>query len=189
MPMDPDEAIRSVANALRKEIEARDNVEKEVKALRAEFDTLRDILVGKGILIDGHRRVLMKIGDQAANRAGRSVKLNLFRDKHEVPNKDIDCAALFHLCRARCCSFSHYISEQDVKEGIVKWELEDPYRIQREADGYCTHLSRETGGCTIHPHRPGTCRDYDCRDDYRVWIDFDKKIPAPMPDGLVPLGG
>ncbi|HKA86436.1 MAG TPA: YkgJ family cysteine cluster protein [Haliangiales bacterium] len=188
MPMDPDEVYRSVSNALRKELELRDKLEKEVKALRAEHDTLKDILVGRGILIEGHRTVLVRIGDAAAARAGRTVKLNLYPDKYQVANADVDCVALFPLCRARCCSFSHYLSVQDVQEGLVKWDIEDPYHIRREADGYCTHQSRKTGGCTIHPHRPGTCRAYDCRQDRRVWIDFEKKIPAPMPEGLVPHG-
>jgi Fe-S-cluster containining protein len=188
MPMDTEELVLSLANAVRKEIEAREKLEKEVKALRAEHDVLKDILVGKGILLEGHRTNLGRIGDAAANRSARTVKLNVFVDKYTVKNTDVDCVALFSICRARCCSFTHALSLQDVKEGIVKWDLENPYVIRHDADGYCTHQSRKTGGCTIHPHRPGTCRDYDCREDHRIWIDYEKRIPAPMPDGLVPHG-
>jgi hypothetical protein len=25
------------------------------------------------------------------------------------------------------------------------------------------------------------CRRFDCRDDARIWQDFDNKIPTPMP--------
>jgi hypothetical protein len=26
------------------------------------------------------------------------------------------------------------------------------------------------------------CRKYDCRHDQRIWIDFEARIPAPLPD-------
>ncbi len=60
--------------------------------------------------------------------------------------------------------------------------------LRREADGYCTHLDRATMGCGVYEIRPGTCRRYDCRQDKRVWLDWEKKLPAPLPPGFVGPG-
>ncbi|MGH7494545.1 MAG: YkgJ family cysteine cluster protein [bacterium] len=43
-------------------------------------------------------------------------------------------------------------------------------------DGYCKHFERSTCSCTIREHRPIPCRAYDCRNDQRIWVDFEKKI-------------
>jgi Fe-S-cluster containining protein len=43
------------------------------------------------------------------------------------------------------------------------------------------------GACTIYEKRPASCRAYDCRADPRVWIDFEARIPAPMPETLTPV--
>jgi hypothetical protein len=30
------------------------------------------------------------------------------------------------------------------------------------------------------------CRGYDCREDRRIWLDFEKRIPAPDLAAVVP---
>lgn len=91
----------------------------------------------------------------------------------------IDCANRVHLCKASCCRLPFALSRQDVREGIVHWDLGQPYIIEHEADGYCTHMARGTCACTIYAHRPTPCRGYDCRKDQRIWLDFEQKIPNP----------
>jgi Fe-S-cluster containining protein len=46
------------------------------------------------------------------------------------------------------------------------------------------HWDRDSGGCTIHAQRPHICRQYDCRNDKRVWLDFEQRVAAPMPEAL-----
>jgi Fe-S-cluster containining protein len=41
------------------------------------------------------------------------------------------------------------------------------------------HFDRESGRCLVYENRPATCRVFDCRDDKRIWTDFEKRIPAP----------
>jgi hypothetical protein len=36
---------------------------------------------------------------------------------------EIDCENRVHLCKAACCRMSFALSQQDVEEGIVKWDL------------------------------------------------------------------
>lgn len=92
---------------------------------------------------------------------------------------DLDCAGRVHLCRAACCRLPFALSHQDVREGIVRWNLGQPYVIDQDGDGYCAHLGRDTCGCTIYANRPVPCRGFDCRRDGRIWLDFEGKIPNP----------
>jgi hypothetical protein len=84
-----------------------------------------------------------------------------------------------HLCQAACCRLPFALSKQDVREGIVLWDLGQPYLIEHGSDGHCSHLDRATRGCTIHAQRPVPCRGFDCRSDKRIWLDFVGRIPNP----------
>jgi Fe-S-cluster containining protein len=153
--------------------------------LVARLDYIVDLLIMRGHLKPGHRRLLNKV------RADRStVFLAMFPDKRKVVGPDIDCPSLIHLCKARCCSYSVTLSPQDIAENRLRWELYEPYRLAKDrTTGYCRYL-RADAGCSAYEDRPATCRLYDCREDRRVWLDWDNKIPAPMPDdaGVIPLG-
>lgn len=92
---------------------------------------------------------------------------------------DIDCDRRVHLCKASCCRMSFALSEQDVEEGVVKWDLGRPYLIAQDSEGYCRHLDRDSYHCTVRECRPLPCRGYDCRNDKRVWLDFDQRIINP----------
>jgi Fe-S-cluster containining protein len=91
----------------------------------------------------------------------------------------IDCADRVSICHAACCKLPFALSKQDVREGIVRWELGQPYMIDHDEDGYCSHLGRGALACRIYDHRPVPCRGFDCRNDKRIWIDFDARIPNP----------
>jgi Fe-S-cluster containining protein len=182
--MDLEELHRSVAAALRRVYKENAQNEKQLAEVRAVLERLIEVLLAKGVLAEGHKRVFDKTAELAGRPKSPKVRLRVLPDKYTMSGVDIDCASRFHLCHARCCSFSFELSKQDVEEGKVLWELEDPYLIRHETDGFCSHLDRRSLFCTIHAQRPGTCRAYDCRGDPRVWIDFEARVPAPMPDWL-----
>ena len=103
-------------------------------------------------------------------------------DKYELAGADIDCDARIPLCRGRCCTLHFPLSHQDLDERVVKWDYLRPYIIrQRESDGYCVHNDPATKGCTVYHHRPAVCRSYDCRNDKRIWVDFEARIPVVDP--------
>jgi hypothetical protein len=91
----------------------------------------------------------------------------------------IDCENRIHLCKAACCRLPFALSKQDIHEGIIHWDLGQPYIIAQEKDGYCTHLERGSCRCTVREHRPVPCRAYDCRKDKTIWLDFENKIINP----------
>jgi Fe-S-cluster containining protein len=92
---------------------------------------------------------------------------------------DIDCDSRVHLCKASCCRMSFALSEQDVQEGVIKWDMGRPYLIAQDSEGYCRHLDRDSYHCMVREWRPLPCRGYDCRNDQRIWLDFDQKIINP----------
>jgi Fe-S-cluster containining protein len=91
----------------------------------------------------------------------------------------IDCENRVALCKAACCRLPFALSKQDIREGIVRWDLGQPYMIAQDETGYCSHLDRDCHRCTIHEHRPVPCRGYDCRRDGRIWLDFDNRTINP----------
>lgn len=92
----------------------------------------------------------------------------------------IDCENRVHLCKATCCRLPFALSKQDLTEGVVHWNLGEPYLINQSSDGYCSHLDRTRYNCTVHEYRPVPCRAFDCRRDKRIWLDFEEKIPNPL---------
>jgi len=102
------------------------------------------------------------------------------QDKYSYHNEvRIDCENRVHLCRASCCRLRFALSIQDVEEGSVKWDLGHPYMIRQGPDGYCHHFAPQTQCCGIYDRRPVVCRGYDCRQDKRIWLDFENKIINP----------
>jgi Fe-S-cluster containining protein len=138
--------------------------------LRA-FDNRREAIArreAERMTREGHVRVM---GDPTEDKYALS----------DLPQ--VDCEARFPLCRARCCTLSFSLSFQDLNERIVQWDYGLPYHIRQGADGYCVHNDRATGGCGVYEHRPAICRSYTCRNDTRIWKDFEGRIPADLDQG------
>jgi Fe-S-cluster containining protein len=148
---------------------------------------LAEVLVNKGLVDKPELETMMaQVSHQLEALPTPKVKLARSEDKYGFGGAVIvDCASRVHLCRARCCTFDFYLTEQDLDEGIVRWDYGRPYWIQKQTDGYCLHCELGSLRCRIHANRPYVCRAYDCRDDTRVWLDFERMIPAPQsqPDG------
>ena len=92
---------------------------------------------------------------------------------------EIDCARYVHLCKAACCRLPFALSKQDIREGVVHWDLGQPYFIAHGQNGYCAHLQPESRCCGVHQYRPVPCRAYDCRKDHKIWLDFENQTVNP----------
>jgi Fe-S-cluster containining protein len=91
----------------------------------------------------------------------------------------IDCESRIPLCRASCCRLPFALSKQDIREGVIHWDLGQPYIIAHTPEGYCTHIEQPTCRCTVRDQRPVPCRAYDCRKDNKIWLDFDNRVINP----------
>jgi hypothetical protein len=147
------------------------------------FEWLLDALILRGQLPASFRRLATKI---KADR-GIKVRLSMATDKYSVESSDIDCAARIPLCGARCCSFDVALSTQDVLERKLPFVIDQPYMLPRDpATKKCACMDAQ-GACTAYDYRPATCRSYDCREDRRVWLDFEARVPAPLPESIRPV--
>lgn len=167
--------LQPLASAVQRLYDEKREQDQALDGLRAQLEGIVDALVGNGTLNEGHQRHLARAGRLPT----RSVRLRAYVDKHAIQSPDVDCQAIFPICGARCCAFKLFLSPDDVAEGKLEWDRDQPYWLKKDLDGLCTHLERKTGGCTAYPYRPAFCREYDCRKDPRIWIDFERKILAP----------
>ena len=146
---------------------------------------LIELLSEKGLIsideLDERKRAVgQRLMEQLREKGTGVVFQDPEHDKYAFDNQaEIDCAGRIPLCHATCCRLPFALSKQDVREGIVRWDLGQPYMIDQGADGCCNHLDRSARACTIWNNRPVPCRGFDCRKDKRIWLDFDKRIPNP----------
>lgn len=176
--MDGSEQSQTIAaEVLRGLIYAHNRANTNTAAAHEANATLRalvELLVERGV-IDGETFLARR--DQASEQLrreylerGMAVAMQEFGiSKYEFQGgAEIDCENRLHLCKAACCRLPFALSKQDVQEGIVRWDLGQPYFNARDERGYCTHLEKGTCRCIIYHHRPIPCRGYDCRKDNRV---------------------
>jgi hypothetical protein len=150
-----------------------------VAELSANLNALVEVLVSEGHLpleAFAKRRHLTIARENERGASEASVELSPVADKYAVESPVIDCAARLPVCLARCCSLPFLLSVQDLDERTVRWDYARPYRVAAGGAGACVHL--EGGSCAVYDRRPASCRAYDCRKDRRIWLDFDKWIPA-----------
>jgi Fe-S-cluster containining protein len=101
-------------------------------------------------------------------------------DKYALTDlPEIDCESRYPICQAACCTLRFPLSRQDIDEAVIRWDPVLRYWLAQGEHGYCTHIDIATCRCTVYSQRPGPCRTYDCRDDERIWEDFEARIPNP----------
>jgi hypothetical protein len=150
----------------------------------ANLYSLIELLVAKGIIgideLDQRKKAVENRLNNNFKEAGIGVRVqNAGVDKYNLEEEsEINCDNRKHICRAACCTFAYALSLQDIHEGI-RWSLGKPFMNAKEPDGYCVHLNKDTLACSIYERRPAVCRQYSCRNDQRVWLDYDKMIIKP----------
>ena len=119
-------------------------------------------------------------GEEVSGKAVGMVILADTQDKY-IPafEKKVECLNRLSVCKAMCCRFPVRLSRQDAEEGKICWDPGQPYLIAKGKNGYCCHIDRDLLTCTIREYRPLECRGYDCRQDGRVWANFEKMLLNP----------
>jgi len=151
---------------------------------------LIELLSERGVIsieeLDERKKVVGQRLVEKFVEKGMGVALtNDEQDKYNYQSATrIDCENRIPLCRAACCRLRFALSVQDLEEGAVKWDLGHPYMIRHDADGHCHHLDRKSRSCGIYQNRPIVCRAYDCREDKRIWNDFENGIINPDLDSV-----
>jgi Fe-S-cluster containining protein len=176
---------------------ANDNTGKNVEVASFCY-ALIELLNEKGIItIDELDRSKEIVGQRLANQYRQKGIGIIFQDpeydKYSFKEKaTVDCFSRIHICGGACCRIPFALSKQDLREGVIRWDLGRPYLIDHGQDGYCNHIDRNTFDCTVYEYRPVPCRAFDCREDRRIWHDFSRMKLNPevrradWPQCLVP---
>jgi len=146
---------------------------------------LIELLSEKGLLtideLDARKdAVADRLKEQYRSRGMGVVTQDPESDKYSFQTTvELDCPSKIPFCRASCCRLPFALSRQDISERVVQWDFSRPYMIAQGDSNYCTHIDRGSSCCTIREQRPLPCRAYDCRNDKRIWIDFENNIVNP----------
>ncbi|GEM_PF-1737441 len=159
----------------------------QIFAAAAQVGAVTRLLHARGLIDDAelaeYRRAEEQRLEKVFQKQHIGVRIGSTDDDKYAVTADqipqIDCASRYHLCHAACCALRFPLTKQDLDEGVVRWELGQPYLNRQGLDRLCVHLDRGTRRCSIYQHRPSICRTYDCRQDSRIWADFDKGIINP----------
>ncbi len=126
------------------------------------------------------RRLRIQQKEEQRLQNGAIVYVDNKVDKYKLEDlPKIDCESRLDMCKARCCKLVFALSFQDLDEGVLKWNYSQPYQISQKGEGYCIHHGGDSKGCLEYENRPAFCRNYDCRNDKRIWIDYEKRIVSP----------
>ena len=139
---------------------------------------LIDVLMARGAIEEGELAAAVEAVREQMDNSDEVPEpgVVLRVDKPEaadVPPAQVDCGARMHICQAVCCRLDFALAYDEVERGVLRWDMGRPYLIRHEADGYCVHNDRSTGGCGVYADRPTPCRAYSCAGDERIWTDFD----------------
>jgi Fe-S-cluster containining protein len=160
----------------------------EVHRAAATVEAIVDLLVERGLVdraaLESRRREASERLRREYIDRGMAVASQDFRvSKYEFEGgARIDCENRIQFCKAACCKLPVALSTEDVREGVIRWDPGQPYVLAHAQDGYCVHMDRGTLRCKVYEQRPIPCRGYDCRQDRRIWLNFERKIPNPRLD-------
>jgi hypothetical protein len=169
----------------------------ELEDAVATIEALVELLTEAGLppeqLEAARARAAEKVRRRFIERGMAVVRQDFDVPKREFPDgAEIDCENRVALCGAACCRLSVGLSGEDVREGILRWDVENPYMLERADSGWCVHMESGSCRCTVYEARPIPCRGFDCRQDQRIWLDFEARIPNPAladPDWPDSAGG
>jgi Fe-S-cluster containining protein len=155
--------------------------------VEAMLGELIDALMAKGLVVSDELPGATAAAAEADVRAAEHLteaepslgwpKVAVRVDPSE-PEADepVDCGARMHICEAVCCKLKFALTSDEIEVGVVKWDIGHPYIIRQNSTGYCCHNDSASNGCTIYADRPSLCRRYSCKNDARIWTDFDNMV-------------
>jgi putative zinc- or iron-chelating protein len=158
-----------------------------LQEVTATIEGLVELLVQRGLLSAEEVEAAKERAAEDVRRRFKEAGMAVITQEHGRESKysftggaAVDCENRIHLCKAACCRFRVGLSSEDIREGILKWDTAQPYTLAKKANGSCVHLDDGTCGCTVYAERPIPCRGYSCKDDKRIWLDFERRIPQPL---------
>jgi Fe-S-cluster containining protein len=140
---------------------------------------LIDSLIEGGLVEEAKLQAKIKAIREEVRQRGEQFTTGVVirQDPPQPPTSpDINCAERLPICKAACCRLSFALSVQELEEGKIRWDLGRPYLIRHDAHGRCVHLQEGSCACGVYESRPRVCKVYSCREDQRIWKDFEGMV-------------
>jgi Fe-S-cluster containining protein len=138
---------------------------------------LIDTLNAKGLVeMDMLKEAVKRVREETISKKehfhiGVGIRVD---QEEEQAGEPVNCQERLHIYQAVCCKLNFTLSVDEIESGTAKWDLGMPYFIRHNKAGYCTHIDSEKKCCSIYNDRPKVCQKYSCKNDERIWKDFDK---------------
>lgn len=71
-------------------------------------------------------------------------------------------------CSTFCCRMLVRLQPDEMEPGDGKSTPKG--FVDKDPEGYCVHIDRETGHCNNWHNRPRVCREYDCNTDFMLQV-------------------
>ncbi len=159
----------------------------QARAMQAEFEhavivqSLLHVLLEKKLLsrdeLDAvYPQMQHALAELRSHQLAAGPRMTQPLEGHPEPT-GLDCSAHHKDCEAACCtSFSVVLTPEEAASGKYMWDVAFPYRLLTNDAGECVYLDSERRRCTIWADRPIVCRSYDCRDDGRIWSNYQSRM-------------
>lgn len=81
----------------------------------------------------------------------------------------VDCDAGRRMgCATFCCRMMVRLQPDEMEKGDG---ITPPKGfVDKDPEGYCVHIDRETGRCNNWGKRPRVCREYECNSDFMLQV-------------------
>ncbi|NOX43747.1 MAG: hypothetical protein GXP19_08470 [Gammaproteobacteria bacterium] len=81
----------------------------------------------------------------------------------------IDCEEGKRLgCQTFCCRLLVRLRPEEMEKTL---DGSTPKGfVDKDPDGICIHMNRDSGSCNIWEKRPQTCREYECNSDFLLQV-------------------
>jgi Fe-S-cluster containining protein len=122
------------------------------------------------------KELIVEVFPPSQVRSGTGISVAPMRSGSPV----LDCGERISLCKSACCRiFNVPLTPKEVHEGRIDWNPRVPYLVHKNRLG-CVNLQSGDCSCSIYDSRPSTCSSYSCKNDKRIWSDYEKKILNPQ---------
>jgi hypothetical protein len=92
---------------------------------------------------------------------------------HQTPN--LDCEEGRRLgCQTFCCRLLVRLDPDE--QGPAKGGQMPKRFVDKDAEGYCVNLDRESHRCRVWAQRPRACREYDCNRDFLLQVALRRRF-------------
>jgi hypothetical protein len=154
--------------------------------LQANLEALVEVLARNKLIdlaeLEKHREAVANRIAAARERTWEGPWLMMTTEADtKKPDNIVDCNARHPTCGAACCTIYRVVlTEEEVRENKILWDLAAPYALPRAPDGRCANLDPKTLRCLVWENRPHVCRRYHCQHDTQVWENFNEVIPTEL---------